>query len=80
MKQYDILFYKQAYEKSLNRDDINFKYSYKTQEALLVEIEAKQKYYYDCYRQAELQWSKSLLQFDYLPSKDMKILKYKPTI
>lgn len=80
IRQYDILFYKQAYEKSLNRDDINFKYSYETQEALQVEIEAKRKYYYDKYRQAELEWSRLLLQFEYYPSMDMKILKYKPNL
>ncbi|HDR7772825.1 TPA: hypothetical protein QCY13_004180 [Bacillus paranthracis] len=80
MRQFNILRNKRAYEKSTNRDNINFKHSNEIQEALQVEIEAKRKYYYDCYRQTELQWSNLLLQFNYLPSKDMKILKYKPTI
>lgn len=80
MKQFNILRNKRAYVKSTNRDNINFKHSYEIQEALQVEMEAKRKYYYDKYRQAELEWSRLLLQFEYYPSKDMKILKYKPTI
>ncbi|PEU05838.1 hypothetical protein [Bacillus sp. AFS019443] len=80
MRQFNILRNKQAYEKSTNRDNINFKHSYEIQEALQVEMEAKRKYYYDRYRQAELEWSRLLLQFEYYPSKDMKILKYKPSL
>ncbi|MDH2882394.1 hypothetical protein [Bacillus cytotoxicus] len=76
MKQYDILRNKRAYEKSTNRDNINFRRSYEIQEALQIGMEAKRKYYYDKYRQAELEWSRLLLQFEYYPSKDMKILKY----
>lgn len=80
MKQYNILRYKRAYEKSSNINLIDFRHSHDVQEALQTEMEAKRKYYYDKYRHAELEWSRLLLQFEYYPSKDMKILKYKPTI
>ncbi|MEK5251524.1 hypothetical protein MKX66_28905 [Bacillus sp. FSL R9-9530] len=80
MKQFNILCNKRAYEKLTNRNNINCRHSYEIQEAFQVEMKAKRKYYYDRYRQAKLEWSRSLLQFDYLPSKNMKILKYIPLI
>ncbi|HFK1766737.1 hypothetical protein AT258_26020 [Bacillus wiedmannii] len=36
------------------------------------------KYWYDLYLRSEFEWWNEILQFKYLPSRDMKPLKYKP--
>ncbi|MDZ5610456.1 hypothetical protein U2I54_26425 [Bacillus pseudomycoides] len=74
MKQLDILRNKKIYENLSSIEHSSIKRPYETQEA----IHKEKEYYYDKYRQAELDWSMLLHQFRYLPSKDMKILKYKP--
>ncbi|EOS8268460.1 hypothetical protein ABTI76_001034 [Bacillus cereus] len=38
------------------------------------------RYLYNIYKQAELSWSMELLQYRYLPTKEIKPLKYKPFI
>ncbi|CAM4050553.1 MULTISPECIES: hypothetical protein [Bacillus cereus group] len=76
MKQLDILRNKKTYENFSIIEQCSIKRSYETQEA----IHKEKKYYYSKYRQAELDWSMLLHQFRYLPSKDMKILKYKPNL
>ncbi|MFF1992855.1 hypothetical protein ACFVWC_16565 [Bacillus mycoides] len=76
MKQLDILRLKKAYEELIHRDTINLKRSYAAQEALQKEKE----YYYEKYRLAELAWSRELLQYKYIPSKKIKMLRYKASI
>ncbi|GAB6489320.1 hypothetical protein OA45_00726 [Bacillus sp. UMTAT18] len=76
MKQLDILRYKKSYEELAQRDAANLKRSSEAQEA----IHKEKEYYYDKYRHAELAWSRQLLQYKYIPSKEIKMLKYKTTI
>lgn len=53
-------------------------YGEKYEDSLKEGTQNQSKYWYDLYRRSEFEWRKEFLQFKYLPSKDIKSLKYKP--
>ncbi|MBU5219552.1 hypothetical protein KQI67_23100 [Bacillus albus] len=55
-------------------------YEEKYEDSLKEGPQNRSNYWYDLFKRSQFEWSKELLQFKYLPSKNIEILKYKPKI
>lgn len=55
-------------------------YEEKYEDSLKEGSQNRSNYWYDLFKRSQFEWSKELLQFNYLPSKNIETLKYKPKI